>query len=160
VTVVLQRVSRASVTVGGKVAGAIGRGLLLLVGVRQDDDSACADFLAAKCAELRIFPDADGRMNLSAAETGLGALVVSQFTLLGDCRKGRRPNFMDAAAPEKGRELYEHFVRALQARLSKVETGVFGAAMEVELANDGPVTLILERNAGTPKPSAIVQEPS
>lgn len=161
--VVLQRVARASVTVEGGRVGAIERGLLLLLGVHQNDDSGCADVLAAKCAELRVFADAEGKMNRSAAEIGGAALVVSQFTLCGECKKGRRPNFMAAAAPEKGRALYEHFVSALRQRLAKVETGVFGAMMKVELVNDGPVTLILEKHAEaspTSKPPERIQEPS
>ena len=146
--VVLQRVSRAAVRVDGKVAGEIGRGLMLLLGVHQEDTEQCAEFLAAKCAELRIFPDEQGKMNLSAKEIGGAALVVSQFTLYGDCHKGRRPNFMAAAGSEKAITLYEHFVQVLRGHLERVETGVFGAMMEVELVNDGPVTLILEREAG------------
>ena len=146
--VVLQRVSRASVRVDGKVEGEIGRGLMLLLGVHQEDTEQSAEFLAAKCAELRIFPDEQGKMNLSAKEIGGAALVVSQFTLYGDCHKGRRPNFMAAAGPEKATALYEHFVQVLRGHLERVETGVFGAMMEVELVNDGPVTLILEREAG------------
>jgi D-tyrosyl-tRNA(Tyr) deacylase len=145
--VVLQRVSRASVKVEGKVAGEIGRGILLLVGVHNEDTPECADVLATKCAELRIFPDAEGKMNLGCKEIGGAALVVSQFTLYGDCQKGRRPNFMDAARPEKGQELYDYFVKRLRLELGQVETGIFGAMMEVELVNDGPVTLILEKGA-------------
>jgi D-tyrosyl-tRNA(Tyr) deacylase len=145
--VVLQRVARASVRVGGKTTGEISRGILLLLGVHASDTPACADFLATKCAELRIFPDADGKMNLSCKEINGAALVVSQFTLYGDCRKGRRPNFMEAAGPEKGQDLYKYFVERLRGELPKVETGIFGAMMEVELLNDGPVTLILEEIA-------------
>ena len=145
--IVLQRVSRGQVTVEGKIVGQIDRGLLLLLGVHRSDTPQCADFLAAKCAELRIFPDAEGKMNLSARDLNAAALVVSQFTLYGDCHKGRRPNFMEAAPPEKATELYEYFVKALRTHLSKVETGVFGAMMQVEMVNDGPVTLVLERNA-------------
>ena len=145
--VVLQRASRAAVRVDGKTVGEIGRGLVLLLGVHQNDTAECAEFLAAKCAELRIFADDQGKMNLSAKEMGAAALVVSQLTLCGDCHKGRRPNFMAAAGPEKATALYEHFVRALRGHLERVETGVFGAMMEVELVNDGPVTLILERSA-------------
>lgn len=160
--VVLQRAARASVAVDGRTAGQIGRGLLLLLGVHRHDTPACAEFLAAKCAELRIFADSEGKMNLSAAEIGAEALVVSQFTLCGECKKGRRPNFMEAAPPEKGRELYEQFVRSLRASLPRVETGVFGAMMQVELVNDGPVTLILEKHAEPllGNPPARVQEPS
>lgn len=160
--VILQRVSRASVMVDGKVTGGIGPGLLLLLGVHQNDTPACADFLAAKCADLRIFSDADGKMNLSAREIGGEALVVSQFTLYGDCAKGRRPNFMAAAGPPIAIPLYEHFVRALRGHLGKVETGVFGAMMQVELVNDGPVTLVLEREAASESaaPPTPIQDPS
>ena len=160
--VVLQRVSRAAVRVDGKVVGAVGRGLLLLLGVHQDDTAECADFLAAKCAELRIFADEQGRMNLSAKEIGAAALVVSQFTLYGDCAKGRRPNFMASAAPARATELYEYFVAALRSHLPRVETGIFGAMMEVELVNDGPVTLILERNfnSGSASPPIAAEERS
>jgi D-aminoacyl-tRNA deacylase len=146
--IVLQRVARASVTVEGKMVGAIERGLLLLLGVHGSDTRECADFLASKCAELRIFPDAEGKMNLCAKEIGAAALVVSQFTLYGDCSKGRRPNFMAAAAPEKATEWYEYFCGALRSHLPRVETGVFGSMMQVELVNDGPVTLVLEKRAG------------
>ena len=146
--IVLQRVRRASVSVQGKVIGEIGPGLMILLGVHRDDSPACADFLALKCAELRIFPDGEGKMNLSVKDIGGAALVVSQFTLYGDCHKGRRPNFMDAAEAEKGRELYEYFTGALRQHLAKVETGDFGAMMQVGLVNDGPVTLILERSSG------------
>lgn len=148
--VILQRVSRASVRVDGKANGEIGRGIVLLLGVHQEDTAECAGFLAAKCAELRIFPDDEGKMNRSVKEIGGAALVVSQFTLYGDCHKGRRPNFMAAAGPEKATPLYEYFVRVLRGHLGRVETGVFGAMMEVELVNDGPVTLILERNGAAP----------
>jgi D-tyrosyl-tRNA(Tyr) deacylase len=126
--------------------GEIERGLMLLLGVHQDDTPQCAEFLAAKCAELRIFSDDQGKMNLSAKEIGGAALVVSQFTLYGDCHKGRRPNFMAAAGPGKATKLYEHFVKALRGHLDQVQTGIFGAMMDVELVNDGPVTLILDRN--------------
>jgi D-tyrosyl-tRNA(Tyr) deacylase len=147
VKVVLQRVTRASVKVDGAIIGQIQKGLLLLVGVSSSDTVAEADFLAVKCAELRIFPDAEGKMNLSLKEVGGEALVVSQFTLYGDCHKGRRPNFMEAAAPEKANELYLNFVERMRREIGKVETGQFGAMMQVELENDGPVTLILERTA-------------
>jgi D-tyrosyl-tRNA(Tyr) deacylase len=143
--IVLQRVSRASVRINGSLAGSINRGILLLVGVHRDDTADSAGFLAAKCADVRIFPDAEGKMNLSLKEVQGGALVVSQFTLFGDCSKGRRPSFIDAAPPEKGKALYDCFVEALKKHVPKVATGVFGAMMEVELVNDGPVTLLLEK---------------
>ena len=131
--------------VSGSIAGSINRGILLLVGVHRDDTADRAGFLAAKCADVRIFPDAEGKMNLSLKEVQGEALVVSQFTLFGDCSKGRRPSFIDAAPPEKGKALYEQFVAEMKKHIPKVETGIFGAMMEVELVNDGPVTLILER---------------
>lgn len=142
--VVLQRVSSASVVVDGKTVGAIERGLLLLLGVHQNSTRDQAIALAAKCAELRIFADDAGKMNLSAKDLQLNALVISQFTLYGDTRKGRRPNFMEAARPEIAIPLYELFVEELRKHLPKVETGVFGAMMNVHLINDGPVTLILD----------------
>ncbi len=143
--IVLQRVKSARVSVGGNSVGAIGPGLLILLGVHVNDTPAQADFLAAKCAELRVFSDSEGKMNRSLKEVGGGALVVSQFTLLGDCRKGRRPSYTDAAPPEKGTMLYEHFVRKMKEHITVVETGTFGAMMQVELVNDGPVTLVLDR---------------
>jgi D-tyrosyl-tRNA(Tyr) deacylase len=142
--IVLQRVSKASVVIDGKTVGAIERGLLLLVGVHLNSTRDQAESLALKCAELRVFSDEAGKMNLSAKDLGLGALVISQFTLYGDTRKGRRPNFMEAARPETAIPLYEHFVATLRTHLPKVETGIFGAMMQVHLVNDGPVTLILE----------------
>ncbi|MDR2591344.1 MAG: D-tyrosyl-tRNA(Tyr) deacylase [Chitinispirillales bacterium] len=141
---VLQRVSTASVSVDGEVVGSIGKGLLILIGVHKDDGEANAGFLAAKCADLRIFPDDTGKMNLSVKDIDGEALVISQFTLLGDCSKGRRPNFTAAAPPEKGRQLYQYFVEKLKERVRKVETGVFGADMKVSLLNDGPVTVVVE----------------
>jgi D-aminoacyl-tRNA deacylase len=141
--IVLQRVSSASVTVEGKTVGAIDRGLLLLVGIHQNSTREEAETLAIKCAELRIFPDDAGKMNLSAKDLGLAALVISQFTLYGDTRKGRRPNFMEAARPEIAIPLYDIFIAKLRTELPKVETGTFGAMMQVALVNDGPVTLIL-----------------
>jgi D-aminoacyl-tRNA deacylase len=142
--IVLQRVSSASVSVKGKVVGSIDRGLMLLLGVHQDSTREQAETLAMKCAELRIFADETGKMNLSAKDLGLGALVISQFTLYGDTRKGRRPNFMKAARPEVAVPIYEAFVARLKMELPRVEIGVFGAMMEVALVNDGPVTLVLE----------------
>lgn len=143
--IVLQRVSRARVSVGERCTGTIGRGILLLLGVHRDDTEAEADHLAARCARLRIFRDAQGKMNRSVREVDGAALVVSQFTLYGDCRKGRRPSYTSAAAPEKARELYEYFVRALKQYIPRVETGEFGAMMDVEMVNDGPVTLLMDR---------------
>ena len=140
----LQRVSQARVTVGGSVVGEIGAGLLILLGVAKADTPAKAEFLVDKILNLRIFPDAAGKMNLSLLDTGGGMLVVSQFTLYGDCRKGRRPSF-DAAAPaEQARALYESFVESARRSGVRVETGVFQAHMDVALVNDGPVTLMLE----------------
>jgi D-tyrosyl-tRNA(Tyr) deacylase len=116
---------------------------MILIGVHKDDGEADADFLAAKCADLRIFPDDGGKMNLSVKDIGGEALVISQFTLLGDCSKGRRPNFTAAAPPEKGRQLYQRFVDKLKEHVQKVETGIFGADMKVSLLNDGPVTFVI-----------------
>lgn len=143
--IILQRVKSARVTVNGKLVGQIGKGVLLLIGVHKDDAQEQADFLAAKCADLRIFGDSEGKMNLSLKEINGEVLAVSQFTLFGDCSKGRRPSFIEAAPPEKGRELYEYFVTQLKKHVANVQTGIFGAMMDVELINDGPVTLILER---------------
>jgi len=147
VRVVVQRVSRARVRVGGETVGEIGSGLLLLVGVGRGDDERDATWMAEKVSGLRIFENEPGKMNLSVVEVGGGILSVSQFTLYGDCRKGRRPSFVDAAPPDAARELYETFNDLLRAKGLKVETGVFGAMMEVELVNDGPVTLIVDSRA-------------
>jgi D-tyrosyl-tRNA(Tyr) deacylase len=141
---VLQRVSRAAVRVDGETVGACGRGLLVLVGARHEDTSETAERLAAKLARLRIFPDEDGRFDRSLLDTGGEALVVSQFTLLAHTRKGNRPSFTDAAQPEVAEPLVAHFADALRALGVGVETGVFGARMEVELVNDGPVTIVLD----------------
>lgn len=141
---VIQRVSRACVTVDGAVSGTIGRGYLVLLGVAKTDTLADAQYLADKTAGLRVFPDAEDKMNLSLADAGGAVLVVSQFTLYGDCRKGRRPSFDQAASPELARSLYEHYVEVLRARGLRVETGVFQAIMQVELVNDGPVTFLLD----------------
>jgi D-tyrosyl-tRNA(Tyr) deacylase len=144
----LQRVTQASVVVEGSVVGKIGAGLLILLGVAKSDTAADAAFLAEKAINLRIFPDRGGKMNLSLLETQGGLLAVSQFTLYGDCRKGRRPGF-DAAAPaEQARELYESFLEVARRSGLQVETGVFQAHMEVALVNDGPVTFLLETNQG------------
>ena len=144
--VVLQRVSRASVSVEGETVGAIGPGLALLVGFTETDEETAVDWMADKVIGLRIFPDEDGRMNLGLDDTGGDVLVVSQFTLYGDTRKGKRPSFVHAAHPDHAVPLYERFVEALRERApGRVATGVFGAMMDVELVNDGPVTLVLER---------------
>jgi D-aminoacyl-tRNA deacylase len=145
VRVVLQRVSRASVTIAGQVVGQIGRGFLVLVGFTRSDEPAVIDWMADKIIGLRLFPDDEGKMNRALEEAGGALLVVSQFTLYGDARKGRRPSFVDAAPPEHAVPCYERFVEALRRRGATVETGTFGAMMEVALVNDGPVTLVLER---------------
>jgi D-tyrosyl-tRNA(Tyr) deacylase len=143
---VVQRVTQASVTVDGQIAGATGPGLMILVGVTHDDGEEQARWLAQKIAGLRIFEDDEGKMNRSLLDTGGGALVVSQFTLYGDCNRGRRPSFTDAARPEIAEPLCERFIELLrEAGVSHVASGVFGAHMQVEIHNDGPVTLILEK---------------
>ena len=142
--VVLQRSKKASVTVKGNVTGSIDSGLVLLVGVTHDDTEQDAKWLAEKIVHLRIFEDASGKMNESLLDRGGAVLSVSQFTLYGDCKKGRRPNFMKAAGSEQAKELYETFNELLRAQGVSVETGVFGAMMDVSLVNDGPVTLILD----------------
>jgi D-tyrosyl-tRNA(Tyr) deacylase len=141
---VLQRVSEARVRVHGEIVGEIGRGLLVLLGVGQGDGEADARFLAEKTAGLRIFEDEQGKMNCSVEETGGAVLVVSQFTLYGDCRQGRRPGFSAAAPPELAVALYRQFVDGLRKRGLPVATGIFQAEMAVELVNDGPVTLLLD----------------
>jgi len=141
---VVQRVSRARVVVGQEIVGEIGRGLLVLLGVARGDTTAQAEWLADKIVALRIFQDDEGKMNRGVAEAGGELLVVSQFTLLGDCSKGRRPSFVEAALPETAIPLYEKFVEAVRAQGIKTATGQFGAMMQVELVNDGPVTLIVE----------------
>ena len=143
--VVLQRVSRAEVRVGERVTGRIGRGFLLLVGFTHDDGEAALAWMAEKIVGLRLFADAEDKMNLALADVGGALLVVSQFTLYGDARKGNRPSFVDAARPETAIPLYERFVSMLRERAGHVETGEFGAMMDVDLVNDGPVTLLLER---------------
>ena len=143
---VVQRVSRSSVTVDGEVVGAVDRGVMVLLGVAHGDGEEQARWLASKIAGLRIFEDAEGKMNRSLLDVGGGALVISQFTLYGDCRKGRRPSFSTAARPEIAEPLVEQFADYLrQEGVQPVESGVFGAYMQVEIHNDGPVTLILER---------------
>ncbi len=141
---VIQRVSRASVTVAGDIVGAIDRGFLVLAGVGSGDTAADAEWLAKKTAGLRVFEDAEGRMNLSLAEAGGAVLVVSQFTLYADCRKGNRPSFTSAAPPIEGERLYLDYVARLRAAGLAVQTGVFRADMRVELVNDGPVTICLD----------------
>ena len=142
---VVQRVARAGVTFEDGTARGIGRGLLVLLGVREGDELGSCAKLAEKCAGLRIFEDAEGKMNLSAVELGYEALVVPNFTLYGDTKKGKRPSFTAAAKPPLSVEAYEEFVRCISAQgLKKVQTGSFGADMQVELVNDGPVTLLLE----------------
>ncbi|MGI9474979.1 MAG: D-aminoacyl-tRNA deacylase [Rubripirellula sp.] len=143
--VVLQRVSSASVTVDSKVVGRIDQGLLALVGVGHGDTEEQAEWLANKSVELRIFQDDQDKMNRSLLDLGGAMLSVSQFTLLGDCRKGRRPAFTDAAAPEIAKRIYQHYTDAVALRGIHVECGVFAADMKVELVNDGPVTMILDR---------------
>ena len=143
--VLLQRVSRAEVRVGARITGRIERGYLLFVGLTHTDDDATLAWMADKVVGLRLFADADDKMNLALADVGGALLVVSQFTLYGDAVKGRRPSFVDAARPEVAIPLYERFVAMLRERKALVETGEFGAMMDVELVNDGPVTLWLER---------------
>ncbi|KMK75725.1 D-aminoacyl-tRNA deacylase [Alkalihalobacillus pseudalcaliphilus] len=142
--IVLQRVKQSSVTVNNEVVGEIGHGFMLLVGITHEDSEADVDYLAEKLVNTRIFEDEDGKMNLSLLQVGGAILSVSQFTLYGDIRKGRRPNFMAAAKPDRAKELYEQFNRKLREKGVQVETGIFGAMMDVSLINDGPVTLILE----------------
>lgn len=142
--VLLQRVSRAEVRVGGEAVGRIGRGLVVLLAVEHDDTGESADRYADKTSELRIFPDAEGRMNRSVLEAGGEALVVSQFTLAAATRRGRRPSFSGAAPPERAEPLVRRFAHRLETRGVRVATGSFGAAMEVELVNDGPVTILLD----------------
>lgn len=142
---VVQRVSKASVSVDGRTVGSIGQGLVVLLGVTHDDGEEEAKFLARKIANLRIFADDEGKFNLSALELNREALVVSQFTLYGDTRKGRRPSFTEAAPPDIAAPLVDKFVRYLRQEGLHVETGIFGAMMVVEIHNDGPVTIVLER---------------
>ena len=145
---VIQRVSQASVTVEGRVVGAIQRGLAILVGVRVGDTEAEAQWMASKIATLRIFDDDEGKLNRSVLDMGGSALVVSQFTLYGDARKGRRPSYIEAAPPEVAEPLIRRLVELLEAKGVPVQTGVFRAHMQVEIHNDGPVTILLEQDAG------------
>jgi len=144
VRALVQRVSHASVTVRGETISAIDRGFLVFLGVASDDTTALAERLASKVAALRIFEDAEGKMNRALADVGGAVLCVSQFTLYGDVRRGNRPSFTGAANPELGRELYDHFCRAIEAAGLRCERGQFGAHMEVALLNDGPVTLMID----------------
>jgi D-tyrosyl-tRNA(Tyr) deacylase len=141
---VIQRVTRASVKVGGRLEAEIGAGLLVLVGIAATDSPAEADYMTGKLVNLRIFRDSEGKMNLSALDVKASLLLVSQFTLYGDCRKGRRPSFDAAARPEPARELFEYLVTKVHESGLKTQTGVFQADMEVELVNDGPVTLLMD----------------
>ncbi len=141
---VIQRVKKSAVSVDGEIVGEIGRGLLVLLGVAGEDQKKDVEYLADKITNLRIFEDDQGKMNRSLLETGGEVLVVSQFTLLADCRKGRRPSFIDAAGPERANELYEAFVYLVREKGVPVKTGRFRAMMDVSLINDGPVTLIVE----------------
>lgn len=143
--ILLQRVRRAAVRVNGDLHSSIGHGILALVGIKAGDTHADADRLAAKIVDLRIFADAAGKMNRSALDIGAEMLLVSQFTLYGDCSRGRRPGFDAAAPPNEAREIYEYFVRKVREKGLRTETGVFQAHMEVELINEGPVTFLLEK---------------
>jgi D-tyrosyl-tRNA(Tyr) deacylase len=140
----IQRVTRACVRVDGKLEAAIGTGLLVLIGISATDGTAEADYMAAKLVNLRVFSDGEGRMNRSAIDVSAALLLVSQFTLYGDCRKGRRPSFDAAAPPDRARGLYDYLVTQIREKGLVTETGIFQASMEVELVNDGPVTLLLE----------------
>ena len=141
---VVQRVTRASVTIDGEIVGEIGNGLVVLLGIARDDTQEDADYLVPKIAALRIFDDADGKMNLSVKDIDGGLLIVSQFTLYGDVRRGLRPSWSDAAAPEIAEPLYDYFVERSRKLLGRVETGSFRKMMLVELVNDGPVTILLD----------------
>ena len=143
----LQRVSKASVTVNGRIVGKINRGYVILLGVTHSDTNQIADWVANKVAGLRLFEDDAGKMNLALNDVGGEFLVISQFTLYGDARKGRRPSFVTAARPEQAEPLVDYFIEKLRGQGFKVETGVFGAHMDVEIHNDGPVTLMIEREA-------------
>jgi len=145
---VVQRVSRARVSVNAEITGEIGLGLLVLLGVGRDDTEAGATYLAEKICGLRVFEDAQGKMNRSVQEVGRSVLAVSQFTLYGDVRRGKRPSFDDAATPEKARQLYEFFVEQVRAHGLRCETGRFQEMMKVELVNEGPVTILLDSGKG------------
>lgn len=141
---VVQRVTRASVTIDGQVVGEIENGLVVLLGIARDDTKQDADYLAPKIVALRIFDDSDGRMNVSVKDINGGLLIISQFTLYGDVRRGLRPSWSDAASPEIAEPLYDYFVESSRKLIDRVETGSFRAMMQVELVNDGPVTLLLD----------------
>lgn len=142
--VVLQRVSSAKVTINNKVNGKIGKGLVLLIGVAENDKEEDIEYCASKCVDMRIFEDENEKMNLSLLDVGGEVLAISQFTLLGNTRKGRRPSFIEAANPQKGNDFYELFIKLLKEKMLNVETGIFGAMMDVELINSGPVTIIID----------------
>lgn len=144
--IVIQRVKRASVTVEEKVIGSIDKGFLLLIGIGKDDTKEVVDKYLDKIIKMRIFADSEGKTNLSLGDVGGEILAVSQFTLYADCKKGNRPNFLMAAGPDKGKELYEYFLSECKKRVPKVEAGEFGADMEVSLMNDGPFTIVLDDN--------------
>jgi D-tyrosyl-tRNA(Tyr) deacylase len=152
--VLLQRVSRAEVRVDGAVVGKIGAGLLILLGIEQGDQKADVEYYTDKTADLRIFPDSDSIMNRSLVDTGGAALVVSQFTLASDTRRGRRPSFSRAAAPREAEQLYEYFIERLKQRIPIVFSGLFQAMMEVDLVNDGPVTILLDPPGARPAQTA------
>ena len=145
---VVQRVTGARVLVDGRVAGSIGKGLCVFLGVAPEDGAGEVEWMSGKITNLRVFEDSDGKMNLSLLEEKGAMLVVSQFTLYGDCRKGRRPSFASACEPEKAKRVYEDFIRSVSSRGISVESGVFQAYMQVEICNDGPVTLIIDTLGG------------
>ena len=142
--IVLQRVSRAAVSVDGKIVGCIDKGYVALLGFGDGDNQAKVEKMVGKIQKLRIFPDENGKTNLSIGEVGGGILIISQFTLYADCRKGNRPSFANSANPELAEELYDYFIEYSKDKFCKIETGIFGASMKVELVNDGPFTVILE----------------
>jgi len=152
--VVIQRVSEASVRVNESTTGSIGRGLVILIGIGQQDTEADADYLIDKLFSLRIFPDENGKMNRNVQEAGGSLLLVSQFTLYGDCRRGRRPSFDRAAPPERAQALYKYFVESARRGPVPVETGIFQASMQVQLVNEGPVTLLMDSADRIARPSA------